>query len=193
MKKRVRTQPAACRFCVLPLPKKTFMVGYHDKCVREVIHEGVTNQALAKAAVRGTPSALRLRMMFSASFTRSDSSNYDLIRSRLKRHRITLGPRDVVAFRSLTGAQVMFVYAPTTLKHAQGEKEVLRSVRFRLRGPGAWNPEMLANYARDCGIQLEGLKHFEEYHAEIVRDGARVVAKRLGVSDELPMVEGATA
>jgi hypothetical protein len=44
---------------------------------------------------------------------------------------------------------------------------------------------MLANYASEVGIKLDGLKRFEEHYEKLAREAARSVAKRLGVSKEM--------
>lgn len=70
---------------------------------------------------------------------------------------------DVVTLASMTGDQLVFLHG---FSEVDG-KQVLRSTRLRLRG-GRWNPLMLANYAKDAGISLSGLKTYEQHVAEIV-------------------------
>lgn len=127
---------------------------------------------------------MRLRMVATMSFARSEATNFDSIRAQLKGKR--LDPNDVVAFVSLTGNQILFVYHPGEIQVRPGIRhEVLRSVRLRLRGRHAWHPLMLANYAAEVGIRLDGLKRFEEHYAQLARETAQAVAKSLGVSKEM--------
>ena len=142
----------------------------------------LTNKALSK--VGRSSNLMRLRMVATMPFSRSEATNFDSIRTQLKG--LKLDRNDVVAFVSMTGNQVLFVYNPGEILIRPGLRhEVLRSVRLRLRGRQEWNPLMLVNYAAEVGIQLEGLKKFEDHYAKLARETAHAVAKSLGVSKEM--------
>lgn len=140
------------------------------------------NEALEKVASK--PNLMRLRLVRQVSFGKSEDTNYEAIKAGLRG--IKLDRYDVVLLVSQTESQVMFVYQPTEIELRPGRKsEVLRSVRLRLRGKGAWNPYMIANYAEEVGIKLEGIKTFQEHYDKLWSDAARKVAKRLGVAKEM--------
>lgn len=140
------------------------------------------NEALERVASK--PNLMRLRLIRSVTFGRSEDTNYEAVKSGLRG--IKLDRYDVVLLVSKTESQVMFVYQPTEIELRPGRKsEVLRSIRLRLRGKGAWNPYMIANYAEEVGIKLEGIKTFQEHYEKLWKSGAQEVAKRLGVSKEL--------
>lgn len=102
---------------------------------------------------------MRLRRVERVSFCRSEATNFCAVPEAV---RAKLGPDDVVCFVSMTGQQLIFVYG----FHKTGGKPVLRSARLRLSS-GTWNPLMLANYAREVGLTLDGLQRFEQLYKEI--------------------------
>lgn len=84
----------------------------------------------------------------------------------IKREKLELGPNDVVAFVSLAHNQILFVWRPLEIDvsaygHRRGNATVFRSQRLRLSN-STWEPTMLANYAADVGLQLDGLRRFED-------------------------------
>lgn len=140
------------------------------------------NEALEKVASK--PNVMRLRLIRQVTFGKSEDTNYEAIKSGLRG--IKLDRYDVVLLVSKTENQVMFVYPPTEIElRPSKRREVLRSLRLRLRGPGAWNPYMIANYAEEVGIKLEGIKLFQEHYEQLWSAAAKNVAKRLGVAKEL--------
>lgn len=167
-----------CAHCKKPIVK-TLIPGYHENCAHTLINERLTNMALDKVTT------MRLKMIKHVTFARSEDTNYESYRRELRD--IKFGREDVVMFLSLTQNQVAFVYPPNEVETSPGVTcEVLRSVRLRLRkGRRTWNPYMLANYAADCGIKLDGIKRFEDHFEKLARESARQVAKRLGVEKEL--------
>ena len=175
-------KPGTCAHCKKPIVVHPVMApGYHDDCAKVRISTALANEALEKTA--GRPGLMRLRLIKHISFARSEDTNFEAVKSSL---RGKLDRNDVVLFVSLTQNQIMFVYNPTNVEIRPGAtKEVLRSVRFRLRGRGTWNPLMLANYAAECGLKLDGIKRFEEHYEQLAHAAAKSVAKKLGVSKEL--------
>jgi hypothetical protein len=66
---------------------------------------------------------------------------------------------------SRTGNQLVWVlrYEPE-VQVLKTKRRRIETLRFRVSG-GYWNPLMLANYASEVGIELEGIKRFEEAFA----------------------------
>ncbi len=110
--------------------------------------------------------ALRLRRVLRVSFRESEATNWDNFAKAEPDLVRTFGAHDAVAFLSLSGAQLVFVYGFRSFVGKDGGKTAaLVSQRIRLR-EGAWNPLMLQNYAESAGIHLVGLKRFEEVYRE---------------------------
>lgn len=115
---------------------------------------------------------MRLRYVETVSFARSELTNFlDIIRRRpeFTRGNAALGKDDVIVLVSLQGNQLIFVAGFHVIEYSvrPGIKErdvnVLRSTRLRLPNGARWNPMMLADYAKEVGIELKGLKLYEEY------------------------------
>jgi len=90
-----------------------------------------------------------------------------------------LGPRDVIAFVGSTGSQVRFVFRPLHVGETRGSvlhpsraRIAWTSVRARLN-VGAFNPERLADYAIEAGIELTGLTTFEKRYAYLKEETNR--------------------
>lgn len=109
---------------------------------------------------------MRLRAIETVSFRNSERTNYD----KWAKAGGTLASGDVVLFVSLGGEQLVFVSKPVqinmTAHGGVGTREVLFSQRLRVAG-GTWNPLMLANYAEQVGLQLDGLPRFEAYYRKL--------------------------
>ena len=103
---------------------------------------------------------MRLKYIESVNFGASELTNY---RALAKRNKWSLAKGEVACLVSLTGNQIVFVYAPTS--GAAGE--VLRSERVRLTSRGRWNPLMLADYAEEVGLHLDGIAKFGEHYKRL--------------------------
>lgn len=123
---------------------------------------------------------LRLRKIIQVSFVKSEETNFDEV-MRSKEHRAlikSLKGNDCVCFWSQAKNQMVFVKGYTKME-TKGKKPwfVLYSQRVRVkRGPGLSNeiePKMLANYAREAGIELIGLKLFQEFYENLLETDAR--------------------
>jgi len=110
-----------------------------------------------------------------ADFRRNSETLYNevpkSVRDRLKRD-------EAICFVSGTGNQVMFIYKAATVGMTQGnslhkprKRTLVTSVRMRLN-VGSFNPEMLANYADEVGIELVGLRRFEERYEHLLEAAA---------------------
>ena len=118
---------------------------------------------------------MRLRHIETTSFSYSEETMYAMV-SKEYVHLASLGKNDVVLFRSSTGNQLMFVFGFSELTKRRVER-YLRSERLRLPKHREWDPMMLANYARDCGIELEGIKTFEQHLEAQDKIASKVVKK----------------
>lgn len=73
-----------------------------------------------------------------------------------------LGRNEACLFVSCSGNQLLWVlsYEPNVLVLKTPRRRI-ETLRMRVSG-GYWNPLMLANYAEKVGIELDGIKRFEE-------------------------------
>lgn len=118
----------------------------------------------------------RLRAIIPVSFVKSEETNFDEIYNSREYHKLvkSMDPEDVICMASLGGNQLVFVHGYVKVE-TPGESPwmVLFSQRIRIkRGKGlsdVFEPKMLANYARQAGIELVGLKLFEEYYKELMK------------------------
>ena len=102
---------------------------------------------------------MRLRFVKRCSFRKSELTNFQEM-AVTERSQLKTG--DCVMLLSLSENQLVFVYGFTDF----GRGTVLRSERLRLSA-GTWDPLMLAEYAAKAGIELDGLKRFEEHYRDI--------------------------
>lgn len=101
---------------------------------------------------------MRLRLVTEADFRRSEVANFEVIQ---KKEQLRLGDDDVICLVSQSKNQVMFVWRPLNITIPSGETTIVRSMRLRLTR-STFNPLMLANYATAVGLQLDGLRRFED-------------------------------
>jgi hypothetical protein len=121
------------------------------------------------------PKLMRLKLIAQVDFRKNEHTNYleqALAKQGKKsRKKFALKPGEVVCLVSSSGNQIVFVYNPGSVTDGHAdfsvERKVLHSERLRLTSGGRWNPMMLANYAREVGIKLEGIKSFEEHYARM--------------------------
>lgn len=117
----------------------------------------------------------RLRAIIPVSFGRSEETNFDSLYWEKKYHQLLkkMDPEDVICLASIGQNQLVFVHGYMQGK-TKGKKPwmLLFSMRMRIkRGPGlsdTFEPLMLANYARQVGIELIGLKLFEEHYKHLL-------------------------
>ena len=87
----------------------------------------------------------------------------------------SMGPNDVLVFVSCRGEQMMFVhnYVPVLRKGDKPgeEKRVVKSSRHRVL-TGTWDPLMLRSYAKDAGLDIRGLKEFENHYRQLLQEQA---------------------
>jgi len=106
---------------------------------------------------------LRLKAIIpSADFRKSEATLHDaFLRSRSYPGDLRKG--ECFLFLSKSGNQLLWFFTQVTrIEGYKGaEIKVYDSRRWRLTG-GTWHPYMLANYAEKAGIDLVGIKRFEE-------------------------------
>lgn len=103
---------------------------------------------------------LRLRYVDVVDFRQSELTNFDAFRAKNRELCASFKADDVVLFMNSARTQLVFVYGFRRIKLAT-ELDILPSRRLRLRN-GAWSPKLLVEYAKLAGIELQGLKSFEE-------------------------------
>ena len=106
---------------------------------------------------------LRLKGVVQCSFTRSEDTNLKLYR-QMTHYPGDLQPGEAFLFLARGGDQVVFVFADTSVDFGGVKREVIDSRKLRLR-TGTWSPYMLQNYANMVGLELVGIKRFEQIHA----------------------------
>jgi len=109
---------------------------------------------------------LRLKAVIQCSFTRSEATNLELFR-RASHFPGELAAEEAFLFLAKTGNQVIFIFRAPVLR-LEGQTKVRRVVdsrRLRISG-GAWSPLMLQNYANAVGLNLVGIKRFEQLYDE---------------------------
>lgn len=111
------------------------------------------------------PTAMRLKYIEQVDFRKSEYTNFQDLLKREKE--LDLKDNDVVAFVSNSRMQIVFVSRPTSIDGATKECEVISSRRLRISSGGTWNPTMLANYASMAGIELIGIKRFEDHYRHL--------------------------
>ena len=114
---------------------------------------------------------MKLRYIHHSDFRKSEVTLYE--EAKKASGGLDLGWDDCVLLVSGNGKILRFVYQPsdqpTQMKSPRGAKKtkVVQSETYRIVGGGTWNPLMLANYANDCGVELEGIRKFETYFKEL--------------------------
>ena len=133
---------------------------------------------------------MRLRLIARANFQHSDADNY--LAAMRQNPGLRLGPDDVIALFARSENQMAFIWKPVELNlekmtgagARRGTATAFKSVRVRLTR-SSWNELMIADYAADNGIDLEGLKTFKEM-MELKEE-----KKRRGASNVVPLRKAA--
>ena len=116
----------------------------------------------------------RLRAIIQVPFTKSEETNFAEARSSRPYGDLikSLQGDDAIAFISQGQNQIVFIHGYDEVEDAKRKWRVLSSHRIRItRGPGLSNvfePRMLANYAKQAGLELIGLKLFEEFYKSLM-------------------------
>jgi len=112
---------------------------------------------------------LRLKAVMRVSFQRSEKTNLDIFK-RAPHYPGDLKSGEAFLFLSMTGDQLLFIYRnPIDFMGPAGKTWVVTDSRkLRLSG-GTWNPHMLQNYAHELGLDLVGIKRFEQIHDEMMQ------------------------
>lgn len=114
-------------------------------------------------------------IMFDVDFRKNELTNWLEMQ---KEHPLVLGKDQTVCFVSSSMRQIVFILACKVVQTKKlDEVPLIESLRLRL-GAGQWDPYMLQNYANELGIELVGIKRFEQILQE------RNLQKRLVNNDE---------
>ena len=115
---------------------------------------------------------MRLKLVREVDFRKNEATNWAA--EVVKRQQLAMKPNDVVCFFSQTRNQVLFVWRPDEIKIGKRriEATVYRSQRLRLSN-GTWDVLMLQDYAEKCGIHLDGIRRFEDFHRSYQRQVKR--------------------
>jgi len=117
---------------------------------------------------------VKLRYVYRGNFRKNSVT---LLKEALKEaDNMKLGKNDCVLAVSISGKILRFMGAPQTLHRGGSDDatyvtEVQQSLDYRVTGDGVWNPLMLQNYAAELGMELEGLKRFEDHYKEMMSHG----------------------
>lgn len=115
---------------------------------------------------------MRLRYVETVDFRKSELTSWLEIAKRRPELARKLKSGDVVTLASMSGDQLVFLHGFLEIDG----KQVLSSTRLRLRN-GRWNPLMLANYAKEVGLPLAGLKTYEEHVERILKEAKRALGR----------------
>lgn len=104
---------------------------------------------------------VRLKEIYAASFGRSEMTNYRRWQKETGR---SLAKGEALCLVALSGNQMVFVWKPTKVVISSKTQEAFLSVRVRLDHKHWWEPKMLQNYAAIVGLELIGLKRYEDFY-----------------------------
>lgn len=107
--------------------------------------------------------SLRLKLVAAADFRKGVPTMMDDLRRAKKL--VDLSGDEVVLLISATGLQLAFVFRDVTIEDRSRVDTVKCTTHYRVQldRHTPWNPLMLVNYAEEAGIELQGLKRFEEH------------------------------
>lgn len=105
---------------------------------------------------------LNLRMVATVDFRHGVPFHYDELRK--KKLMRDISEDECVLLISQTGRQLAFVFAECEIRSRSGEPvKAISHHRVQLAKHTPWNPTMLTEYAERAGIELLGVKRFEDF------------------------------
>lgn len=107
--------------------------------------------------------SLRLKGVVQCSFARNEATNLNFYR-QMPHYPGDLKAGEAFLFLAKGGNQVVFLFADFSVDFGGVVRQVIDSRKLRLT-TGTWSPYMLQNYANMVGLELVGLKRFEQIHA----------------------------
>jgi len=105
---------------------------------------------------------LRLKGVIQCNFARSEANNLTLYR-QMGHFPGELQAGEAFLFLAKGGNQVLFFFADKQVDFAGVSRQVIDSRKLRLT-TGTWDAYMLQNYANMVGLDLVGIKRFEQIH-----------------------------
>ena len=114
---------------------------------------------------------LRLLAVFQdVDFRINELNNYESIR-RKKHWQGDPKPGQGYLIISRSQDQLLWVLGYSKGETTRGTpRHIIQTMRLRVRG-GRWNPLMLQNYANDVGLELVGIRRYEEHLTRKRRTG----------------------
>lgn len=117
---------------------------------------------------------MRLKLIHKADFRKNE---HTLFMEALKENpELILNANECILLLSTNRKQLKFVFRPKEISYVNAEAKngtktnVLASELYRITEAGCWNPLMLANYAENVGIELEGLAKFASYYKHLLEE-----------------------
>lgn len=107
---------------------------------------------------------VRLRHVAEVSFRKSEATNFRELKAEV---RDVLKGNDAVCFISKSRNQVQFVWGEDSIKSGRHVVPVISSAKLRLPKRGEFSGLMLGNYAQKVGLEIEGLKLFQQHYKQI--------------------------
>lgn len=109
---------------------------------------------------------LKLRAIVSdADFRKNEATLYEEFKAS-RSYPGKLRANECFLFLSKSRNQLLWFFSDVRMTDGWTKQiAVYDSRRWRIKS-GTWHPFMLANYAADVGIELVGIKRFEEIHDE---------------------------
>lgn len=105
---------------------------------------------------------LNLRLVATVDFRRGVPFHYDELRKR--KLLADISADEVILLISQTGLQVAFVFHEEQISSRNGDPvSAIGHYRVQLSRHTPWAPRMLSEYASAAGIELIGVKRFEEH------------------------------
>lgn len=112
---------------------------------------------------------MRLKVVATVDFRYGVRHHYDEMRR--KQRLDDLRGDEVALFVSFTGSQLAFVYRELEVERPGLDPvKAIAHYRIQLAKTTPWSPLMLSNYAIGAGIELVGIKRFEEHLKKIEDD-----------------------
>ena len=111
---------------------------------------------------------LRLRLVATVDFRHGVPFHYDELKKSNRLDEVRAD--ECILLVSQTGTRVAFVFREANTTSRNGEPvKVVSSFQLALDRRTPWSPLMLQNYAEQVGIELLGLKRFEDHVLEGVK------------------------
>lgn len=107
---------------------------------------------------------MRIKQIETAHFGKSELTIFNEFANKNKAFVATLTRNDIIVFVSKQGNQLRFVHNFANF----GDNQIaLQSSLHRIMR-GTWNPLRLKDYASEVGLDIDGLRRFEEHYEHLL-------------------------